>query len=686
MSDTLKYKVEIDDKNKNNSHSCIISLLEDKTIVLDVGCACGDMGRYLYDHKNCKVIGIDYDAKSVKIAEETGAYERVLRVDLNHGVEELDQFRKHFDYVVVGDVLEHLNNPKKVLTDLSKMIKDKGFMIVSVPNIAHGSVKINLLQNKFNYTEIGLLDQTHVRFFTKQSIIDLFESAKLEIIRIDEVIAPFEGTTENASTKSLPNKVVKFIENDHESYVYQYIVKACKKPARNINGKSDVEGFSRLNSLISLSRQILRNRFMSAKKRIKEFDERFLFSLISKTRLKLLSIRLDVNHKALRDYVSSIINFPNGFPKTYIEYKENQTSSNTNGIRAIAFYLPQFHPIPENDLWWGKGFTEWTNVSKAVPQFLGHYQPRLPSDLGFYDLRLPEIQKQQIAMAKNYGIYGFCFHYYWFSGKRLLERPIFQFLLHKEKEFYFPFCLCWANENWTRRWDASENLVLMPQTHHSKDDLKFIKDVEPFFKDSRYIKINGKFLLIVYRVHLFPKEDVQRMVDVWRKYCSESGLGELYLVCAQTHGFIEDPRDWGFDAAVEFPPHNFKLPIINRKKHIVNPNFSGFIYDFKKYFEDQPYLNKTSYTLFKTVFPEWDNTPRMLTRGHIFFGAGTDTYRRWLTDVLQFTEENYSGDEKIVFINAWNEWAEGACLEPDRRNGYSYLDITYDCLNVGKED
>ena len=145
MSDVAKYKVEIDDRNKNNSHSSIISLLEDNAIVLDVGCACGDMGRYLYAHKNCKIIGIDYDAKSVKIAEETGAYERVFRVNLNHGAEELDQFRKHFDYVVVGDVLEHLNNPKKVLTDLAKLIKDNGFMIVSIPNIAHGSVKINLL-------------------------------------------------------------------------------------------------------------------------------------------------------------------------------------------------------------------------------------------------------------------------------------------------------------------------------------------------------------------------------------------------------------------------------------------------------------------------------------------------------------------------------------------------------------
>ena len=152
----------------------------------------------------------------------------------------------------------------------------------------------------------------------------------------------------------------------------------------------------------------------------------------------------------------------------------------------------------------------------------------------------------------------------------------------------------------------------MPQKHEREDDLHFIKDIEPFLQDSRYIKVSGRLLLIVYRIHLFPKENVLRMVDVWRKYCKEKGLGELYLVAAQTHGFLEDPRDWGFDAAVEFPPHNFGLPIINSKIHIVNPNFAGFIYDFPKYFRDKPYMDKTPFVLFKTVFPEWDNTPRML--------------------------------------------------------------------------
>ena len=680
MPDSLKYKVNINVRNKNNSHTCIISLVDENSRVLDIGCACGDIGKYLHDSKNCEVFGVDCDEQSIKVAQDTGAYEKIFNIDISSSIDELGTLKEYFDFIILGDVLEHLRNPEETLVRLGELLKSDGILIVSLPNIAHGSVKINLLKNKFNYTKTGLLDHTHVRFFTKESIERLFDAAKLNIEKIEEVTAHFEGTVENASTKDLPKKILQFIENDMESHVYQYIIKASKKNDDDISYIDDRGASQQPQSKMALSKRILKNRIVTLKKRVKSFDERFLLSTIAKTKLKLVSTGRGVNYNVLRDYASSVMDLPSGSSDAYEEYSHNTVVTNNDGVKAIAFYLPQFHPIPENDSWWGKGFTEWTNVTKAVPQFLGHYQPHLPSDLGFYDLRLPEIQKQQIALAKNYGINGFCFHYYWFSGKRLLEKPIFQFLSHKEKEFDFPFCLCWANENWTRRWDASENLVLMPQKHEREDDLNFIKDIEPFLQDSRYIKVSGRLLLIVYRIHLFPKENVLRMVDVWRKYCKEKGLGELYLVAAQTHGFLDDPRDWGFDAAVEFPPHNFGLPIINSKLHIVNPNFAGFIYDFPKYFQDKPYMDKTPFVLFKTVFPEWDNTPRMLGRGHIFYGAGKDTYKKWLTDVIHFTSENYSGDERIVFINAWNEWAEGAYIEPDRRNGYSYLQITYDCL------
>ncbi|SHM87676.1 Methyltransferase domain-containing protein [Caldanaerovirga acetigignens] len=361
--------------------------------------------------------------------------------------------------------------------------------------------------------------------------------------------------------------------------------------------------------------------------------------------------------------------------KDYVPIQEHDISPSDIPVRLIAFYLPQFHPIPENDEWWGKGFTEWTNVSKAVPQFIGHYQPHLPGELGFYDLRVPEVQRRQVELAKKYGIYGFCFYYYWFNGKRLLWRPIEQFI--SDSEIDFPFCLCWANENWTRRWDGLDNEILIAQVHSEESDFAFIRDIEPILRHKRYIRINGRPLLIVYRPQLMPNPAAT--AKRWKEYCREAGIGDLYLVAAQTFGFY-DPREVGFDAAVEFPPHNVNIPEINHTVQLLNPNFSGKIYrytDVVEYVSNRP---RPPYQLFKTVFPSWDNEPRRPGRGHIFAFSSPEAYKDWLTQACLFALEDPDPEKHIVFINAWNEWGEGAHLEPDRRFGYAYLQATADVL------
>lgn len=360
----------------------------------------------------------------------------------------------------------------------------------------------------------------------------------------------------------------------------------------------------------------------------------------------------------------------------YIPLSQSDLSSEQSIVKLIAFYLPQFHPIPENDEWWGKGFTEWTNVTKAVPNFLGHYQPHFPGELGFYDLRVPEVQKRQVELARKYGIYGFCFHYYWFAGKRLLERPLDQYIANSDLNF--PFCLCWANENWTRRWDGAEHEILIEQIHTEQEYLHFIHDISTNFLDPRYIRVDGKPILIVYRVNLLPNP--QKAAEIWRAECKNMGIGEIYLIAAQSFG-ITDPRPYGFDAAVEFPPHDLgETAVSPTKLKITNYRFKGHIFDYISASHIMIRRKALDYTLFKTVTPSWDNTARKQNDGNIFINSSPSAYRFWLEKVISNTGRDLPEDRQFVFINAWNEWAEGTHLEPDRRYGYAYLQATMDAL------
>lgn len=344
-------------------------------------------------------------------------------------------------------------------------------------------------------------------------------------------------------------------------------------------------------------------------------------------------------------------------------------------IKLIAFYLPQYHPIPENDAWWGRGFTEWANVSRAVPQFSGHYQPHVPGELGYYDLRVEDVHRRQIDLAKQYGLHGFAYYHYWFAGRRLLEMPVNRFL--KNKNMDFPFCLIWANENWTRRWDGMESDVLIAQEHSPESDDAFIKDLEPYLRDERYIRIQGRPVIIVYRTDILPEPAAT--AERWREYCVTRGLGEPYLIAAQTFGF-SDPRTVGFDAAMQFPPHNqWHDPdfMIQDKTQLANPAYSSYIFSYPKMVQYQEtHAEDVSYPLFKTVFPSWDSEPRKPGRGTIYTGSKPELYRRWLRAACQWTLRNHDKDSRFVFVNAWNEWAEGAHLEPDRRFGYAYLEAT----------
>ncbi|MBL4670581.1 MAG: glycoside hydrolase family 99-like domain-containing protein [Flavobacteriales bacterium] len=345
-------------------------------------------------------------------------------------------------------------------------------------------------------------------------------------------------------------------------------------------------------------------------------------------------------------------------------------------VKLIAFYLPQFHAIPENDEWWGEGFTEWSNVKPAFPRFKGHYQPHIPGELGYYNLSDVDVQRRQVELAKMYGLGGFCFYFYWFAGTRLLETPIKQYF--DTKDIDFPFCLCWANENWSRRWDGLDNDILIAQNHSAEDDLAFIEYVSEYFSDDRYIRIDGKPLLIVYRPSLLPS--AAKTAERWRKWCKDNGVGEIYL--ASTLSFeAGDPRKYGFDVVIEFPPNNMSPAVANEFVEDNGEEFSGIIYDWSDLAKRSENYSEPKYPLIRSVCPAWDNTARKKERATVFAGSTPKRYGRWLRNAITDTVRRAtSNDDKLVFVNAWNEWAEGAHLEPDQEYGYAYLEATRQAL------
>ena len=345
-------------------------------------------------------------------------------------------------------------------------------------------------------------------------------------------------------------------------------------------------------------------------------------------------------------------------------------------VRLIAFYLPQFHAITENNEWWGDGFTEWTNVKPAQPQFDRHYQPHIPGELGYYNLLDASVQQRQIELAKLYGIGGFCFYTYWFAGKLLLEKPLENYL--SDRSLSLPFCLCWANENWSRRWDGLDSEVLIAQKHSPDDDLAFITHVSQYLRDERYIRIDGKPLLLVYRPSLLPsaKKTAQR----WREWCMLNDIGEIYLAYTQSFETV-DPSQYGFDAAIEFPPNNSSPPNITETVKPLNKIFGGIVYDWRIFVERSRNYQKTNYKLFRGVCPSWDNTARRKNNGTVFLNSTPQGYQEWLSNAVTETCSRITNpNERLIFVNAWNEWAEGAHLEPDQRYGYAYLQATRNAL------
>ncbi|WP_312767471.1 glycoside hydrolase family 99-like domain-containing protein [Epilithonimonas sp.] len=359
-------------------------------------------------------------------------------------------------------------------------------------------------------------------------------------------------------------------------------------------------------------------------------------------------------------------------------------------IKYLAIYLPQYHPIPENDEWWGKGFTEWTNVTKAKPLFKGHYQPILPADLGFYDLRVPEVQEEQAKLAKTYGIDGFIYYQYWFGNKKmLLEKPAEKMLANKKVNI--PFCFCWANETWKGIWHGlTESSVLIEQTYPGHDDyMDYFNYLLPFFLDDRYIKIDNKPVFCLYKIKDIP--DLDSFLDLFNKLAQENGFDGIYFISV---GYTErrivkdDNRICGAIAAEAFNKirynydpffsnrflrhYEFRIKrkmgytneVIHRKKPL--------IIDYKRIIDELD-INITNNKVIPCVMPNWDNSARSGQKSLIFHNSNPELWEKHLDNVVKELKK-HSENPPFVVIKSWNEWAEGNYLEPDRKYGHKWLE------------
>lgn len=391
------------------------------------------------------------------------------------------------------------------------------------------------------------------------------------------------------------------------------------------------------------------------------------------------SVGISDNAQLKDSYIQQVLKFPTVINESqnYIPLAKDSYVRSEEDIKLFAFYLTQYHPTKENDEWWGKGTTEWTNVTRAVPQYLGHDQPRLPDELGYYDLRIRENMERQIELAKQYGIYGFCFYHYWFDGKRILEKPLNMFL--EDRSLDFPFCYCWANHNWYKKFQGTSDEVLIEMPKEKAAYKRYIDAVLPDMKDERYYKIKNCPVLIVYRPIDIPS--TKDVLYHWRSRAIDFGFDGLYIIAVHETANNEDYRKRGFDASCDFHPttmFNIMSDVI-ADVDLVNTAFDGAVYDYQKIVEKKIYMGYRAPKLYRSIMTFWDNTARKNSRATIFANPSVDAYKKWVIDIINYNREA-DLDDNIAFINAWNEWGEGAYLEPDKRYGYALLNKTREAI------
>lgn len=550
---------------------------------------------------------------------------------------------------------------------LVRIAKDQRFVLVLIGFEHDGNLK-----------KSGLLNYENVYYLGAKK----YQELNAYCAYYDIAILPF--VINNITLSVSPVKIFEYMAAGKP--VVTYALPECKKYISCLCANTQDEFLEKLDMAISLRKDgkyldalkqdALNNTWTAImQKMIAYVKQNYNVNVEEKENV----LNIELGSKEKNSYLNQVLSQPNYIDKKYYRHiTDAPYVRKPEDSKIIAYYLTQFHPDAHNEEWWGKGVTEWNNVTRAVPQFAEHYQPRLPGELGFYDLRIEDNMRRQIELAKMYGIYGFSFYYYWFDGERLLERPLEMFLSNKDLDF--PFSICWANENWTKRFDGTNTDILMEQSNSFESYCAVIKDIERFLTDSRYIAIDNKKILTVYRPSLMPK--VQKVLSYWREHCKTKGIGEIYIIAVKENGIETDWLAEGYDAVTEFHPGTLYKNCVNISgdlKYIRN-DFAGEVFSYPDIVYRQKYFRYDYKKLYRAVMPMWDNTARRNNKGMIFHGSTPELYKRWLKDVIIAGQKRDDIDENIVFINAWNEWGEGAYLEPDKRYGYAYLQATKEAV------
>ena len=614
--------------------------------VLEIGSSAGYTGQYC----KTKFPGVTYWGFELNAAAATESLPHLDRV-IGGKFEEQDLsvlgLKPHsIDGVVLGDVLEHMYDPWRTLTSLLPWLSEDAEVVISLPNVRNLWLLNEIAEGRFTYDANGLLDITHLRFFTLQEIHTMMESTGYTIeqggIALDERLADYYQQHASVTGpcvfhyKSLSIQSVG--ENLREFCARQFMFRARPKP---------------------------------------------IFRALAPARPGADVGRL-------------IADYDGGFhpdPVHHVDRLPPQPATARAPVDLYAFYLPQYHPTPQNSKWWGEGFTEWTNVARARPSFDGHYQPRHPAELGYYDLRVRDVMARQVALARQAGLAGFIFYYYWFSGTRMLEMPLFQYM-ERQAEFGLPFFVMWCNENWRRTWvddRPHEDDLLLQHQHLPDDPERFIDDLQPILSHPGYLRIDGRPLLLVY-----PMVGPDGAADIpttranvarWRAHARKLGLGELWIGSHEKSdllatGALASLADLGVDFAFEFPPPNsltYQPSDSATGVHtFYEPDHQINIVYYETLMDKLRALPPPAVPLVKSVLAgSWDNTARKGQRANIFHGCTPALYERWLREAAQFARQHpVLGGTSMVFINAWNEWAEGVYLEPDRKFGYALLAAT----------